>query len=388
MKGAYMLNRKTLAKLSQRRNSKEPVVSIYLPIDRDVPEDKHLIHFKNLRQEAEQQKDQYSNEVWRGVEANLDRAERWMRDNEPDVRSGQGLAIFASGEKLWQTISVPYELDASITFGNEPRLRPLYRFLQRFEQYLTILSDARDARVFVVTPEETREVDQIEDDTPNRHDQGGWAQSKLQRYQDNKVDEHLENAAERAFELFQQQGFDGVVLMGTEDRTNRLAEQLHPYLQQRELARVAMDMQASAREVGEKTLEIARERRRERQHELLQHWQDGLGGALTSTGGLSATLEAAQQGQLMTLFMREDLSAEGSICTQCGALTSKSSGKCDYCEGELERVDDITEALTAAAIEQGAELVFLAADGEANQLNDYEGVGAILRYATAPSPTT
>lgn len=383
-----MLTRKTLARLSQRHNEKEPIVSLYLPIDRDTPEDKHLIHLKNLRQQAEQQKENYSAEVWRGVEANLDRAERWMRDNEPDVRSGQGLAIFASGDKLWQTISVPYDLDANITFGNQPRLRPLYRFLQRFEQYITILSDARDARVFVVTPEETEEVDQIEDDMPNRHEQRGGAQSKLQRYQDKMMDEHLQNAADLAFQRFQNEGFDGVVLMGTEERTNRLAEQLHPYLQQRELARVPMDMQASARDVGEKTLELARERRRERQHELLQHWQDGLGGALTSASGLSATLDAAQQGQVMTLFMRGDLSAEGSVCTQCGALTSKTSGKCDYCSGELQRVDDITEALTAAAIEQGAELVFLAADGDASQLDDHEGVGAILRYATAPSPTT
>ncbi|HEX8680798.1 MAG TPA: Vms1/Ankzf1 family peptidyl-tRNA hydrolase [Ardenticatenaceae bacterium] len=382
-----MLDSAKLSKLSEYRNGDAPVMSMYLPVDRDSPQDKHLIHFKNLRQEAEQHKEQYSNEVWQQVEANLDRAERWLRDNETDVRGGEGVAIFASGEKLWQTVVVPYELDATVTLGDSPRLRPLYRLLQRFERYLVILSDARDARVFVITPDETSEVAQVEDDTPNRHQQGGWAQSKLQRHQDKMVDEHLENAADIAFNLFQRRGFDGVILMGTEDRTNRLSDLLHPYLRQRELARTAMDTTASANEVAERALELAREGRRERQSELLKHWEDGLGGVATSVGGIPDTLEAAQEGKLMTLFMREDLTAPGSICTQCEALTAKTSGKCDYCGGELRRVDDLTEALTAAAISQGAELVFLAADGEANRLNDQEGVGAILRYATTPATT-
>lgn len=376
-----MLDRQKLLELSQYRNQERPVISLYLTVDRSAPEDKHLIVLKNLSTEAEEQRGNLPGDVWREVREDFERIGAWVRDH--DVRSGEGVALFACGEELWETVIVPYELPTRLSLSDRPQLRPLYRFLQRFERYLVILSDARDARVFEVTPAETREVLQVEGDTPGRHDQGGWSQARFQRHQDKMVEVHLENAANTAFRLFQMRGFDGVVLMGTEERTSSLIEHLHPYLRQRVLARVPMDMEATSDEIGEQALQIARERRRSLQRERLDEWEgnlksdNGLGVA-----GLADTLRAAQQGQLMVLIMRADLHAEGGKCQQCGALTDQADGTCDYCGGEIRRFEDVTEPLTTAAIDQGAELIFLAADGEGHRLDPYGGVGAILRYAS------
>ncbi|MBA3531109.1 MAG: hypothetical protein H0T73_04215, partial [Ardenticatenales bacterium] len=369
-----MLDRQALLTLSQYRNSERPIVSLYLTVDRNAPEDKYLIQMKNMMAEAEAQRDSLGAEQWQQVHADLERARDWVRENY--VRGGQSVAIFACGAGLWKTFSLPYELPTALTLGSEARVRPLYRLLQRFERYLAILTDARDARVFLATPDETREVAQVEDDTPGRHDQGGWAQSRIQRHQDKMVEEHLSNAAELAFRLFQQEGFDGIVLMGTEERTSHLEALLHPYLLQRVLARVPMEMEASSREVGSKTMELGREQRRSRQTEQLDTWSNSLKGGNQGVAGLSDTLRAAQQGQLMTLIMREDLFMEGGRCKQCGVLTEQPNGNCDYCNGPIHHLEDVMEALTAAAIDQGAELIFLATDGGADRLNDYGGVGA------------
>ncbi|MGH2544412.1 MAG: Vms1/Ankzf1 family peptidyl-tRNA hydrolase [Ardenticatenaceae bacterium] len=374
-----MLDRQTLSKLSKYRSQKRPVVSLYLAVDRDAPADKHMIHMKNMMGEVEKRRDEMSTEQWQAVQRDMERARAWVREH--DVRGGKSVAIFACGADLWEAFSIPYPLPTDLTLSDRPRLRPLFRLLQRFEHYLAILSDARDARVFLVTPEETREIAQVEDDTPGRHDQGGWSQARFQRHQDKKVEEHLAHAADLAFRLFQRRGFDGVVLMGTEDRTSLLEEQLHPYLSQRVLDRVPMEMEANARTVGETALRIARAARRDRQSELLDAWEDALGGG-PGVAGLRDTLQAAQQGQLMTLFVSENLHAEGGKCQQCGALTEHSEGTCDYCGGAIRHFDDITEALTAAALDQGAELLFLASDGDAKRLEEHGGVGALLRYAT------
>ncbi len=373
-----MLDRQVLSRLSQYRNNERPVVSLYLNVDRNAPEDKYMIHMKNMLSEVEERREEMRTEQYQAVRGDMERTREWVRDNY--VRGGQSVAIFACGDELWETFSIPYPLPTQVFLGNRARLRPLFRLLQRFERYLAILSDARDARVFMVTPDETREVAQVEDDTPGRHEQGGWSQARFQRHQDKMVEEHLSNAAGLAFNLFQDRGFEGVVLLGTEDRTNRLEEHLHPYLSQRVLARVPMEMDANAREIGETALEQARAQRRTRQSELLDVWDDNLGGSGPAVSGLADTLQAAQQGQLMTLLLSEALEGEGGKCQQCGALTMQSEGTCDYCGGELRHFDDVAEALLRSALDQGAEILFIATDGDANRLDEHGGVGAILRY--------
>ncbi len=377
-----MLDRETLSNLSQFQSAERPVLSLYLHVDSNVPEDKHLIHLKNLVAEVEDQRDGLASDVWQSVQRDLNRMRTWVKESAP--ADTQGLALFACGDKLWETFALPYPLESDITLADRPRLRPLFRLLQRFEQYLVILSDARDARVFMISPDDTQAVGQVEDDTPNRHDQGGWSQSRLQRHQDKMVEEHLEHAADLAFRLFQRHGFDGIVLMGTDERTALLEEQLHPYLLQRVLARVPMDMEAPARMIGETALSIARDRRRERQSEVLDRWEDNLGQGGQAVGGLEDTLLAAQQGQLMALLMSEELEIEGGRCERCGALTAQADGECNYCGGAIHHYDDLTEALTAAALEQGAELHVLARDGAAaSRLNEHGGIGAMLRFAVA-----
>lgn len=381
-----MLEHESLSNLSQYRSNDAPVISLYLRVDREAPDDKHLIHLKNLAAQTEEHKERYSHEGWQQLQADLARIREWVRDNSETVRGGEGLALFSCGDDLWQSFSVPYELPTGITLSDRPRLRPLYRLLQRFERYLAILTDARDARVFMVTPDGAREVAQVEDDTPGRHDQGGWSQARFQRHQDKMVEEHLDHAATRAFALFQNEGFDGLVLLGTDERTSSLLDHLHPYLRQRVLARQPMDMEATAQQVGDSTLAVAREQRWARHGEQLAQWEGAIKGSTgLGTGGLAETLRAAQQKQLMVLLMREDLVAEGGACKQCGALTDLADGACEYCGGPLQHFDDVTEALTAAAMEQGAELLFLASENGARHLDNYGGVGAILRYAIATS---
>lgn len=374
-----MLNRETLVRLSEFRDGDRTVVSLYIPVERHVPEDKHLIHLKNLQSEIESQAEGLPSEATEQVAADLERAGSWLRESY--ARGGQSAAIFACGDRLWETVSLPFDLPARAVLSDRPRLRPLYRLLQRYERYLAILSDARDARLFLVTPNGAEELGQVEDDTPGRHDQGGWSQSRFQRHQDKMVDEHLERAADMGFQLFQSRGVDGVVLMGTEDRTNRLNELLHDYLQQRVLDRVPMEMDASSRQIAEATLEVARTRRRARQQEALDLWENSLKGSDLAISGLEATLRAAQQGQLMRLILVEDLEAEGGECRQCGALTSAPGGTCDYCGGEIRTYRDVTDPLAAAAISQGAELIFVPSGEGADRLDRYGGVGAQLRYA-------
>ncbi len=374
-----MLDRQALLQLSRFRHSERPVVTLYLKVDRTSSEPKHAIRLKNLLAEVEARRAEYGNAVWEGVQRDLERIATHVRDAY--AQGAQHLAVFACGDELFETFSLPYELPNRIDLAPTPVLRPLFRQLQRYERYAAALVTQRMSRLFFVTPDNVEEVLTLEDEIPPRHDQGGWAQARLQRHHDEAVAHHLKRVADAIFELFQRRGFSGLVLFGTDEVTKALRGVLHPYVRDRVVAATPLDIAATTKDVGQLTLSLARERRRKRQQELLDlfegevHRQSG-----RAVGGLRQVIAAVQQGQVQALLLQEDYEASGGRCQQCGALTTQVSGPCDYCGGAVEKVADMVEPLVAKGFQQGAEVVFLTGRG-AQRLQPFGGVGALLRFS-------
>lgn len=371
-----MPEQERLLELSQYRSDEQPVISLYLRGYPNSIEGKHLIHLKNLLAEAEEQSDQYSNEVWERVQEDLEAIDSWVQDNYPN--SSKNTVIFACGEELWHIFTPSTELPNEITLSDRAHLRPLYELLPRSDAYLVLLTDAREGRIFVVKLDEITEVAHIEDTVEQSHSQGGWAQGTLERHQEKMVTQHLQNVADSAFDLWQEQELNGVLVMGTDERTNELEDLLHTYLKDNLLGSMAMDMQASYDEIAEAALACARDKRREQEDEMLRQWQ----GHLASDNGLGVvgladTLHAMQLGQLQTLLMRSDWHASGGKCERCQFLTAQNSGNCKYCKGNIARHSDITEALIVTALSHNAQLIILPADNEEITSN----VGAIRHYA-------
>ncbi len=376
-----MLDRQALLRLSQFRRSDRPVVTLYLKIDRTSSEPKHVIRLKNLLAEAEAQRSKF-NAVWEEVQRDLERVSAYVRDAY--AQGAQHLAVFACGDELFEAFSLPYELPTALHLESIPVLRPLFRQLQRYERYAAVLVTQRLGRVFFVTPDAVEEVVAFEDEIPPRHDQGGWAQARLQRHHDEAVYQHLKRVADVVFELFQARGFSGLVMFGTEEITSALRELLHPYVQDRVIATTPMDITATTKDVGQTTLSLARERRRERQRELLELFESEVhrqGGR--AVGGFKNVIAAVQEGRVQVLLVNETCDVTGGRCQQCGALTTATSGECDYCGGQVEPLRDGLEPVVAGAFQQGADVLFLSGRSEQARLEPFEGIGAILRYPLA-----
>lgn len=376
-----MLNRQELVDLSQFRDStRRPVVSLYLKVDRQSPEPKHVIRFKNLVQQAEERRDDFSTDTWQAIINDLERARATIRDEY--ARGSQSLVIFSSGDNLWKTYELPYEVPTALYLEERPVVRPLFRLLQRFDRYLAILADQHRARLFMVTPDGAEEVAVREQEFPTgERDQGGWAQGRFERHREQYVHHHYKAAGELAFDIFRQRGYNGLVLLGTEENTSDFRNELHPYLQKLVLASEPMSPGANTKAVGTRVMEIARAARRERQRRLLDDFEAEMKSAgPLAVARLEETLQATQQGKVMTLLLREDLKAEGGRCSQCDALTIESGGECPYCGGTIVRVNDVVESLVSRAYQQDAEVIFLATDGDADRLQPYGGIGATLRF--------
>lgn len=376
-----MLDRQTLLTLSQFRQSDRPVVSLYLKIDRTSSEPKHVVRLKNLIAQAESQRSRYKH-AWEAVQRDLDRVSAYVRDAY--AQGAQHLAVFACGDELFEAFSLPYELPNALYLEPTPILRPLFRQLQRYERFAAALVTQRLARLFLVTPDAVEEVTAFEDEIPPRHDQGGWAQARLQRHHDEAVYNHLKRVAEALFDLFQRQGFSGLVVFGTEEITSALQDVLHPYVRDRVIAAVPMDITATTKDVGQTTLSLARQKRRQRQKELLDLFEGEVHrNSGRAVGGLKGVISAVQEGRVQVLLLQEKREVPGGRCKQCGALTVATSGTCDYCGGQVESLPDVIEPLVAQAFQQGADVLFISGQSEQARLEPFEGVGAISRYALA-----
>ena len=80
------------------------------------------------------------------------------------------------------------------------------------ENWMVLLTNRRAARLFFGPGDALEETDRLVDDVHQQHGKGGWSQSNYQRSVDKEVSDHLQNAADLAFNLYKKRGADRVLV--------------------------------------------------------------------------------------------------------------------------------------------------------------------------------
>src|SRR3954470_3965198 len=111
------------------------------------------------------------------------------------------------------------------------------------ERWLVLVSNRRAARLFIGPGDALEETDRFVDDVHSQHDQGGWSQLNYQRSVEKEVKDHLTNTAELAFELYKRRGVDRVLIGGPDELMGDLKAKLHPYLKERIVGKVQIDVE-------------------------------------------------------------------------------------------------------------------------------------------------
>jgi peptide chain release factor subunit 1 len=258
-------------------------------------------------------------------------------------------------------------------------LLPLEALLEMAETFCTVLVDRERARIFMSSLGEIEEVSRLLDDVPGRHDQGGWAQARLQRHIEDHVQRHLKHVADTLLRIQRRRPFDHLVLAGPEEAVAALEQDLHDYARRRILGRVSLPMRASADDVLDRImhLEVELETRRESEavRRLLSEAASGTGRAVTGMGG---TLTALEANRAEVLVLAEQLRAGGVRCERCGHLASAGPDRpCVSCGGPVVEVPDLVEEAVELALRQRSR-VETVADGD--PLAEVGGVGALLRF--------
>ena len=313
------------------------------------------------------------------LERDIARVDAYLADEVH--RSSNGLAIFAcagAGE-FFEAMQLDVAIDDHWLFiGSVPHLYPLARLIDQFPRYASVVLDTHRARIFVFGLGRVEKRQEVTGVKTRRNSMGGWSQARYQRRAENFHLHHVKDVVDALDRIVRQDNIQHVIVAGDDVVVPMLKEQLPQHLLDKLVDVLKLERDAQEDEIVEATLDVLRQKDAEddaaRVQELIGAWQsNGLG-----VVGPEAVLTALQMGQVDELLISAtadalkpvqklpDDAAPGDVAVETSAPSSADDGR-------LKLSDElITRAQQTAAHVRIIE--------DASLLEDYGGVGALLRF--------
>jgi peptide subunit release factor 1 (eRF1) len=316
-----------------------------------------------------------------GVAARAD-LERILQMNELWMGNhGRARAIFACGASgVWRQFELPARLERSdLTLNGRFHLTQLMAVAGSFTRVCVALLDRSHARIFDVQPDETRLREEIFDVLPNlRAGFAGYEEGRTSRHRANAVRQHLRKVSDRLAEMRDAGQFDKLVIACRDGVCSEVDAQLHPYVKQRLLGRVALDpVVATPEDIRREVERLLQNDQKQRNLALVaevlgQGHRHGLGAL-----GLRRVLQALERGEARALVLGAGFSAPAAECRHCGHLDYRLVRSCAVCGQATRELDDVTSALIARTLRSNVDLVYV---GPQPALQDAGNIGALLRF--------
>jgi len=314
------------------------------------------------------------------LKADLQRAQVELRGSGIDAKGAHGLAVFASSAAgLFEVLKLARPVEHDPVIGDAPFVEPLAA-LSRAERWCVLLVNRRSARLLCGSAGRLEEVALVEDDVHGRHDQGGWSQARYQRGVEKEVADHLKHVAEVAFARFADRLPTGIVIGGPQETIGDFEAQLHPYLRERLLGRIEIDVETSSvddvQRAAAQRFEEAAGARRER---MLARLAEAFGGGPSAAAaGLEQVLGALHEQRVEALLVDHGFSAPGVVCPTCGWLGARNGlAACPADGTRLEPRADVVESAVERAFTQSADVHV---QRDRPELASHGHIAAILRF--------
>jgi peptide chain release factor subunit 1 len=335
-----------LARLNQVRPGRHRVVSCYLKVEpRDRARGKYLIKVKNRVRDLEQALPALGldRSTAEAVRADLDRVLEYLR-HPGNLPATQGLALFASGPlTLWEVVPLPSVYRSRLAVDRTPLVRELASAEDEFGRILTAVLDRTAARFYQVTAFGAREVGGLTSDATRGgryhgdQDGPGWGERSYHNRIREERQRHLEAAALQLQVLDRREPAHGIVLAGIGTDAGALQHFLHPYLLDRVMGSVRLNLKSvTPAEVLVATLAVRQQWERTSELVLMHELEDGLGTSW-AVDGVGDTLKALGRGQVRTLLVDPGVAQSG--------FRALSSGRLAIMEADLRGEADVVPVI-------------------------------------------
>src|SRR3954469_22784501 len=238
------------------------------------------------------------------LKADVDRVRAALNAGDLAQNGTRAVAVYACGPAdLLEVIALRRPVDSGVVLARTAHVEPLVADADA-ERWCVVLANRRNARLFVGDGGGLEETDRVEDDVHSQHDQGGWSQARYQRGVEKEKDDHLVHVADVAFDLYKRRGFDRLLIGAPDELVNELKAKLHPYLRERIVGRLHLDVENTSLDDVKSAAGRATEdwlRRCER--EALDRLTEGVGRGERGAAGLAGVLQALNEQRVEILLV-------------------------------------------------------------------------------------
>ncbi|HEY7633556.1 MAG TPA: Vms1/Ankzf1 family peptidyl-tRNA hydrolase [Thermoleophilaceae bacterium] len=376
------LDRSKLRELADLRAEGAKVLSLYLNLDPTefANSQARSTEMSSLLDEADRRLrdgDSLSHDEKVHLREDVERVREYFKGPDFSAKGAHGLAIFCSGPvDLFEVIKLPRPVDTGVALGDSPFIEPLAD-LAFTDSWGVFLVSRKMARILRGSRDGLEEIARISDDVHGWHDQGGWSQARYQRGIQKEADDHVKHAADTLFRRFRRAPFDRLLIGCPEEHCGEVEKRLHPYLRERIVGRIDVDVEnTSPDEVLKAASGQMEEEDSRREREALDRLEQGLGTGGRGAAGLDEVLGVLNERRVEILMFEQGLSAPGVTCPACGWVGAEGS-TCPVDGTELDQRADIIETAVQLAITQSAEVI------PVHHHEDLDGRGsiaAVLRF--------
>src|SRR5688572_11537790 len=306
----------------------------------------------------------------------FDRIRRFF-DAEFEREGAHGLAIFCAGlDNVWRTLPLIEVVPDEIRVRDSLYLAPLVPLVGRGEGALVLVVSREQGRFYRLRAGKLEDLADYTEEQPRRHDQGGWAQSRLQRHADELAQDHLRRVAEVLDKLVRRLRGPRVVVVASEEAGAEFLDLVAHDTRAAIAGTVHAEAHAQPRELLEAAVPALERWRAERERELVERWAEEHGRNGRGAAGWAAVLEAASDGRVELLLFQEGANHAPKRCPACGRLQLEGS-KCPLDGNQLEDSEDGLDLAIHQTLAHGGTI--WAVRGR-DDLDAVAGVGALLRF--------
>jgi peptide chain release factor subunit 1 len=297
----------------------------------------------------------------------------------------QSVAIFCDdSENLWEMHDLNAPIRHQVWWESAPHLRPLHEIFEEYERFGVILSDRKQARLFIVFLGEIEERHEAFAAAAVKHIKAPArdrlrSQLNMQRRAEMHVQWHLKHVAETMDRLVQTHEFDRLVLAGPVEATSELRRLLSKRMHSRVVGTLPLSVQASAQQVLEETLKIEAGVERAAEIALVEELLTAAAKHEQATQGLQPTLRALREKRIWRLVYAEGFNPPGKECPNCSSLLSTEAKTCRYCGGHLKPLTDLIECMAEKLMDTGGKTEMVCGVA-AERLKSAGSIGAFMRF--------
>jgi peptide chain release factor subunit 1 len=311
------------------------------------------------------------------VEADLARMAEHVRGSLRRSNT-RGLALFScTAHGLWRVIELGVPVRNRVVVNHTPYVREIEAVVARRQRFAVLLADRQRARLFLFELDALVDKTELIDRLPRHEDDGGGlTRDQVAGQAAAAAQRHLRRAAQVAFQLFREQGFDHLVIGAPEEICKGLERELHPYLRERIAAHLSISSTASDEEICQAALDVEADVERAREAALVTRLRDALGTGRGGVAGLEPVLGALVARRVDTLLLSDGYEAPGWRCRSCAFVSARGPG-CPVCAAAMTLVDDVVEEAVEEALIQSCRVTVCAGNADLDVLGR---IGALLRY--------